>query len=57
MHTKPQPRRLGKGQHPDFLDEQFTITGKQLVLIFLLACLFVAFCIVMQPQTYGMINW
>lgn len=49
--------RLGKGQHPDFLDEEFKITGKQLLLIMVLVFLFFAICFVMQPQTYGMINW
>lgn len=50
---KPQPRRLGKGQHPDFLDEEFKITGKQLLLIMFLVFLFFAFCFVIKGPTMG----
>lgn len=47
--------RLGKGQHPDFLDEEFKITGKQLLLIFFLVFLFFTFCFVIKGPTYGVL--
>lgn len=45
--------RLGKGCHPDFLDEEFSISGKQVLLIFFLVSLFFALAFICKGPTMG----
>lgn len=49
------PARLGKGCHPDFLDEEFKITGKQLLLIMFLVFVFFTLCFLCKGPTYGVL--
>ena len=53
--NKKEPVRLGKEQYPDFLEEEFKITGKQLLLIFFLVFLFFAFAFICKGPTYGVL--
>ena len=47
--------RLGKGCHPDFLDEEFHISGRELLLIFFLVFLFFAIAFICKGPTYGVL--
>lgn len=49
------PARLGKGCHPDFLEEEFRITGKQMLLIIFFVFLFFAFAFICKGPTYGVL--
>lgn len=48
------PARLGKG-HPDFLEEEFKISVKQLLLIMFLVFIFFALCFICKGPTYGLL--
>ena len=45
--------RLGKGCHSDFLDEEFRISGKQLLLLLFIVFVFFALCFICKGPTYG----
>ena len=55
MSRYNKPARLGKGCHPDFLEEEFKISGKQLLLIMFLVFIFFALCFICKGPTYGML--
>lgn len=50
-----KPARLGKGCHPDFLDEEFKISGKELIVIFFIVFFFFALAFICKGPTYGIL--
>lgn len=48
-----KPARLNKAHEEGSLEQELTISVKQLLIIFIISILFVVFCFIMQPQTFG----
>lgn len=48
-----KPARLNRQCTEDVLDKELKISVKALLFILILVLLFFAFCILMQPQTFG----
>jgi len=52
MTSKP---RLGKGCHGGFLNDEFTISGRQLLAILLFVFIFFVVCFTIKGPTYGVL--
>lgn len=50
---KPKPARLNKCNAHEVLEQQLTISVKQVLLIFLLVLIFGIFCFLTKGPTYG----
>ena len=50
-----RPARLGKCDAAQVLEQQLTITGKEVMIIFLLCVIFGLICFVSKGPTYGML--
>ena len=50
-----RPARLGKCDAAQVLEQQMTITGKQVIIIFLLCIAFGMICFLSKGPTYGIL--
>lgn len=53
--NKKQPARLGKCDAAQVLEQQLTITGKQVIIIFVLCVIFGIICFISKGPTYGVL--
>lgn len=50
-----RPARLGKCDAALTLEQQLTITGKQVIIIFVLCVIFGVICVLSKGPTYGVL--
>ena len=50
-----KPARLGKGCHGGFLNDEFTISGRQILAIIFFVFLFFVVCFTIKGPTYGVL--